>query len=54
MARTASIGLRVEPAVKDAIEAAAKSDRRSVAAYIEKLIIDDLETKGFLPKGAAE
>ena len=54
MARTASIGIRIEPIVKEAIEAAAKADRRSVAAYIEKLIVDDLEVKGFLPRGAAE
>lgn len=25
-----------------------------VAAYVEKLVVEDLETKGFLPKGAAE
>ena len=54
MARTASIGIRVEPVVKGALEEAAKADRRTVAAYIEKLIIDDLEAKGFLAKGAAE
>lgn len=50
MARTASIGIRIEPAVKQALETAAKSDRRTVAAYIEKLIVDDLEQKGFLPQ----
>ena len=54
MARTASIGIRIEQAVKDALEAAAKADRRTVASFIEKLIIDDLEAKGFLPKGAAD
>jgi hypothetical protein len=54
LARTASLGIRVEPAVKQALESAAKSDRRTVAAYVEKLIVDDLEAKGFLPKGAAE
>lgn len=53
MARTASIGIRVEPAVKEALEAAARSDRRTVASYIEMLIVADLEAKGFLPKGAA-
>ncbi|WP_287119453.1 hypothetical protein [Mesorhizobium sp.] len=31
-----------------------KADRRMVAAYVEKLTVDDLEAKGFLPKGAAE
>ena len=51
MPRTASIGIRVEPAVKEALERAAKADRRTLAAYIEMLIIADLEAKGLLPKG---
>jgi len=51
--RTASLGIRVEPAVKSALESAAKADRRTVASYIEKLIVDDLEIKGYLPKDAA-
>lgn len=54
MARTAALGLRIEPIVKEALERSAKADRRTVAAYVEKLIVDDLEAKGFLPKGAAE
>lgn len=54
MARTASLGIRIEPAVKDALEAAAKADRRTVASYVEMILIADLEAKGFLPKGAAE
>lgn len=54
MARTAALGLRIEPVVKEALENAAKADRRTVAAYVEKLLVDDLEAKGFLPKGAAE
>ncbi len=54
MARTASIGIRVEPAVKDALDAAAKADRRSTASYVEKLLIEDLITKGYLPTDAAE
>jgi len=54
MARTASIGIRVKPAVKQAAESKAKEDRRTLAAYIELLIIRDLEESGHLPKGAAE
>ncbi len=50
MAKTASIGIRIEPDVKVALEAAAKADRRSVASYIEKLIIEDLQRSGALPK----
>ena len=52
--RSASLGIRVMPIVKEALEAAAKADRRSVASYIEAVLVAELESKGFLPKGAAE
>ena len=52
--RSAPIGIRLFPRVKAALEDAAKADRRSVASYVEKLIISDLEANGFLEKGAAE
>jgi hypothetical protein len=48
MAKTAAIGIRVEPEIKDALAAAAKMERRSVASYLEKLIADDLEKMGLL------
>ncbi|MGO7152753.1 DUF1778 domain-containing protein [Rhizobium leguminosarum] len=48
MAKTAAIGIRIEPELKEAIEAAAKAERRSVASYIEKVIADDLEKRGLL------
>jgi hypothetical protein len=51
MAKTAAIGIRIEQELKVAMEAAAKSERRSVASYIEKLIADDLEKRGLLPGG---
>lgn len=54
MVRAASIGIRLSEEVKSALEAAAKSDRRSVSSYVEMLIVAALEEKGFLPKGAAE
>ncbi|WP_181174126.1 hypothetical protein [Mesorhizobium sp. B2-3-11] len=54
MARTAALGLRIEPIVKEALERAAKEDRRTVAAYVEMLIVTELEARGYLPKGAAE
>ncbi|MCD7111607.1 hypothetical protein LRX75_21460 [Rhizobium sp. DKSPLA3] len=54
MVRAASIGIRLAPEVREALEEAAKADRRSMSAYVEYLIIRDLEDKGFLPKGAAE
>lgn len=54
MVRSASLGIRVEQLVKDALEKAAKADRRTVASYVEMLIVADLEARGYLPKGAAE
>ena len=54
MARTASIGIRVEPSVKQAAEQAAKDDRRTLAALIELLLVKHLEETGYLNKGAAE
>jgi hypothetical protein len=50
MAKTAAIGIRVEPELNEAVKAAAKSERRSVASYIENLLAEDLEKKGLLPK----
>jgi hypothetical protein len=54
MARTSALGLRIEPIVKEALEKAAKADRRTVAAYVEMLIVADLESKGYLAPGVAE
>ncbi len=54
MARTASIGIRVEPALKEAAEKKAKEDRRTLAAYIEKILVEDLEKSGHLTPGAAQ
>jgi hypothetical protein len=52
MARTASIGIRVEPEVKAAVEKAAKSDDRTVAQWIERLMIRELREKGYLAQAA--
>ncbi len=54
MARTASIGIRVTPAVKAAAEKAAADDRRPLASLIEKLLVEHLEKNGYLSPGAAE
>lgn len=51
MAKTAAIGIRIEPEMKEALEAAAKAERRSVASYIEKLVADDLQARGLLKAG---
>lgn len=50
MARTASIGIRVEPEVKAAAEKAAGDDHRTVASLVEKLLIEHLKAKGYLPQ----
>jgi len=49
MARTASIGIRVQPEVKAAVEKAAKADDRTVAQWIERLMVRELREQGHLP-----
>ena len=44
MVRSAAIGIRVEPAIKEALERAAKEDGRTVASYLERVIIAHLKT----------
>jgi hypothetical protein len=51
MARTANIGLRVEPDLKEAAERAATDDHRSVASLLEKLLTEHLEREGYLKRG---
>jgi predicted HicB family RNase H-like nuclease len=43
--KTATLNLRVDPALKAAAERAAAADRRSLTTYVEKLIEDDLEAR---------
>ena len=50
MARTASIGIRVEPDLKEAAEKAAKDDHRTVASLIEKVLTEWLEQNGYMQK----
>ena len=52
MVRSASIGIRLEPDVKAAIEKAAEDDRRSVAALIEKVMVEWLRENRYLPPAA--
>jgi hypothetical protein len=49
MARTAAVSLRVEPEVKAAVEKAARDDDRTVAQWVERLMIRELREKGYLP-----
>jgi len=54
MAKTAAISIRVEPALKEAIEKLAEEDRRKVAAYVELVLVEHCISKGALTPGAAE
>jgi predicted HicB family RNase H-like nuclease len=52
--RTASIGIRVEPTLKAEVEKLAKEDGRTVAQWIERLIVRELHAvKTQQPKRAA-
>jgi hypothetical protein len=53
MAKSAPLGLRISPEVKEALERAAKDDDRSLASYAERILIAHLRDKGYLPKAAA-
>jgi hypothetical protein len=48
--RSAAITVRLEPVVKGALERAAKRDDRTVAQYVERLILANLRQHGFLPE----
>ena len=50
MAKTPSLGVRVQPETKAALEKAAKDDLRSVSSLIEKILIEWLRAKGYLGK----
>jgi hypothetical protein len=40
----------MEPSLKEAAETAARDDQRSLTSLIEKLLVDHLRAKGYLPK----
>lgn len=48
MAKTHPLGFRVEPEIKQALEAAAKADRRSVSSLVENILSDWLKEHGFI------
>jgi len=50
MARTAAIGVRVEPSIKEAAEKAAADDHRTVASLLEKVLVEYLRERGYLGK----
>jgi predicted DNA-binding protein len=43
MARNAHLNLRVRPVLKAKLEKLAKQDRRTVSAYVEKVLEDHVE-----------
>jgi hypothetical protein len=50
--KTVSFTMRMDPEVKEAAEQAATNDRRSLAAYIEILMLEDCKRRGLLtPEG---
>lgn len=49
MVRSAAISLRVEPEVKEALEAAARADGRTMAQFVERMLVAQLRESGFLP-----
>jgi hypothetical protein len=52
MGKTPSLGVRVQPETKAALEKAAKDDLRSVSSLIEKILVGWLRARGYLPNDA--
>jgi predicted HicB family RNase H-like nuclease len=48
--RTATIGFRVEPYVKEAAERAAAKDHRNLSSLMEKILVEFLASQGLLPR----
>jgi len=52
--KTAQFMIRMQPSVKAAGEKAAATANRSLASFMETLLIDHLREKGYLPAGGPE
>jgi hypothetical protein len=50
MGKSPSLGVRVQPDTKAALEKAAKDDLRSVSSLIEKILVEWLREEGYLKK----
>jgi hypothetical protein len=48
MLKTESVGIRLEPALKEALAKAAKDDHRTMASYIVMLLVTHLRDRGYL------
>jgi hypothetical protein len=53
MPKTPSLGIRVFPETKQALEKAAKDDMRSMSSLAEKILVAWLKEHGYLPKEEA-
>lgn len=49
--RTAPLGLRITPTLKEALSALAKAERRTLASYVELVLEDHVESKRKASKG---
>lgn len=49
MPRSETLGVRLDPKVKEALKKAAEADKRKMASLAEKLIVEYLEETGYLP-----
>jgi hypothetical protein len=54
MGKTPSLGIRVQPETKAALEKAAKDDLRSVSSLVEKVLVDWLRSKGYVASDGAK
>ena len=45
--RSAPLGLRITPSLKDALEKAAADDQRAIASMVEKILIEWLRKRGY-------
>ena len=50
--KSVQVNMKVRPSFKKAAEMAAADDNRSLTSYIEKVVIEDLKKRGYLPKQA--
>jgi hypothetical protein len=46
--KTATLNLRISPALKEVAEKAAADDHRSLTSLVEKLLSEHLKSKGYL------
>jgi hypothetical protein len=50
MVRSAQINLKVRPVLKAKLEKLAKEDRRTLSAYVEKILEDHVKSAGQHPR----